>query len=48
MIYIYNKILQGFFFFIRSQFSFFMFTILPGDPTEEWTKPNSEQLEVKK
>ena len=49
MIYILNKILQGFFsLFGVASLVFFMFTILPGDPAEMMLdqNQNSEQLEV--
>ena len=51
MIYILNKILQGFFsLFGVASLVFFMFTILPGDPAEMMLdqNQNSEQLEVLK
>ena len=51
MIYIYNKILQGFFsLFGVASLVFFMFTILPGDPAEMMLdqNQNSQQLEVLK
>ena len=51
MIYILNKIVQGFFsLFGVASLVFFMFTILPGDPTEMMLdqNQNSEQLEVLK
>ena len=51
MIYILNKIIQGFFSLIGvASLVFFMFTILPGDPAEMMLdqNQNSEQLEVLK
>ena len=51
MIYILNRIFQGFFsLFGVASLVFFMFTILPGDPAEMMLdqNQNSEQLEVLK
>ena len=50
MIYILNRIFQGFFLYWCRSLVFFMFTILPGDPAEMMLdqNQNSEQLEVLK